>query len=234
MEYEDWSSSKWKDQPKNLIDEVVPASCCFGSSGLDNICPTYNAILGGKNPYLHQTVGVWQPDFIIKSFGIINNESEAKNRLILCWCSFKSMGLFSLLQQYYRDELGISLKIIIMVMQFENYRQKSFPWYIKLSFYWIGLRHSTFSYKVMLKKLTLHRIFLLHIYIIISIVISGPCFLETQSRFQWYEIVDSNTKPVLQKTNYQLFRRQLTKYHWLVSMIRLFLTCFGSCSICTY
>lgn len=56
MEYEDWASSKWKQRDEYLIDEVVPASCCFGSSGIDDICPTYSAIIGGKNPYLHQTV----------------------------------------------------------------------------------------------------------------------------------------------------------------------------------
>ncbi|KAF6029443.1 hypothetical protein EB796_012243 [Bugula neritina] len=55
VEYEDWASSKWKDRPEYVIDEVVPASCCFGSGGLEVICPTYSAILGGKNPYLHQT-----------------------------------------------------------------------------------------------------------------------------------------------------------------------------------
>ncbi|XP_067951715.1 CD151 antigen-like [Watersipora subatra] len=55
LEYEDWSNSKWKEEPAYAEDEVVPASCCFGSSELDFICPTYSSILGGKNPYLHQT-----------------------------------------------------------------------------------------------------------------------------------------------------------------------------------
>lgn len=56
VEYEDWGSSRWKQNDRYLIDYVVPASCCFGTSTLEFFCPTYSATLGGRNPYLNQAV----------------------------------------------------------------------------------------------------------------------------------------------------------------------------------